>query len=981
MWGVGDKVIETVVEGSPGPALPIQILARQTTKFDERGRLVDQTQWVFTNNSLLAQPWTTIFGYDQDDNRTLVSSSTGGVVRFHFDGLSRVRRMEDPFGNASVTSYDGSGNVSQIELQEIEGTAVRMRKYKYYRDNRSRLRMVEGPGIRREFDYDDRDVLVQQIGPLDVVTRFNVGVHGEVEESTIDPGGLDLHSQWTRDLEGRLVLFRDPIGEETTWKRDALGRVRRTRLGDASVWLHDYDVVGRVVRQTMPSGTVALFEYSMPMAPVRAAILSKPGLDPIPDHKFAYDALERLVRAEKSGEAIELKYDSLGRLAEETALGSTVSIEHDALGRSSDLFFPDGRCERTEYDALGRPTCVKLMVCGALGGVVGTELLRIEYSGFSLPMSTLSGNGVKTSFAYDDARRLIRIDVRGVAGKLIDSVRIRHDERGRRAVVQNVGSPMKIAFSEFDDRNRLQAARSGFSIPPLSDVPDVKLQAASIASVATAASASGTTHSYQLDAADDRLRKVITSTATNVDIYTYHAGHRISAVDTHTVTHHPDGHRASDDRFCYDTDALGRITRIRDAATAVVRAEFHYDALGRVASGMTDDEMFSRSFRDRSWIHEKRGAKGEVRQLTTHPLSSVPICVTELARSSFLHEDGGSSILCSTDAGGLPNQRYRFGPFGEPQVFSGDGITKLAKASAFEPVWRGMQLVGRVDLYATPSRLYDPLFGGFLARDPKLYRDSPSPYVYAAQNPVDFIDPTGRDKTPVEPTSVPWHNPTSIDVSSREAGITGVYGFAGVVGEHKGLGVGQEALGLGGYDIQRGMYGGVLSGKIGVSGELGFPAHHSLGMVDNVEVISGEETLYYTDSKRWEKEHLTMVEMNGPGKRFPLGIGGFVNRDDPRDVGFYAFVTVDHMFTVGGGVTVHLEKDLEQEQRETLEKVGIKLVRAQPGTPQPPSPWSLRPKLEKWLELLGIDEQWADEQIKRQNDDFARSGSSLRLTR
>ena len=31
------------------------------------------------------------------------------------------------------------------------------------------------------------------------------------------------------------MLFRDPIGEETTWKRDALGRVRRTRLGDASI--------------------------------------------------------------------------------------------------------------------------------------------------------------------------------------------------------------------------------------------------------------------------------------------------------------------------------------------------------------------------------------------------------------------------------------------------------------------------------------------------------------------------------------------------------------------------------------------------------------------------------------------------------------------------------------------------------------------------------------------------------------------------
>jgi RHS repeat-associated protein len=60
-----------------------------------------------------------------------------------------------------------------------------------------------------------------------------------------------------------------------------------------------------------------------------------------------------------------------------------------------------------------------------------------------------------------------------------------------------------------------------------------------------------------------------------------------------------------------------------------------------------------------------------------------------------------------------------------------------------------MQSVEGVNLYSTPSRLYDPLFGSFLARDPRLYSDSPSPYVYAAHNPVDFADPSGRDKTPL----------------------------------------------------------------------------------------------------------------------------------------------------------------------------------------------------------------------------------------
>jgi hypothetical protein len=185
-------------------------------------------------------------------------------------------------------------------------------------------------------------------------------------------------------------------------------------------------------------------------------------------------------------------------------------------------------------------------------------------------------------------------------------------------------------------------------MPPLSDVADVKLQAATVPVIATAAAGSGMTHSYLLNAADDRLKEAITSTGTNT--YSYLAGHRISGIDTHTVTHYLDGHRATDNRFRYDTDGLGRVVRILDAVTSLKLAEFHYDALGRVSSGMSEGEMFERSFRGANWIHEKRGPKDAVRQLTTHPLSGVPLCVTKLSVNSFLHEDGGWSTLCATNA-------------------------------------------------------------------------------------------------------------------------------------------------------------------------------------------------------------------------------------------------------------------------------------------------------------------------------------------
>ncbi len=49
-------------------------------------------------------------------------------------------------------------------------------------------------------------------------------------------------------------------------------------------------------------------------------------------------------------------------------------------------------------------------------------------------------------------------------------------------------------------------------------------------------------------------------------------------------------------------------------------------------------------------------------------------------------------------------------------------------------------------VYETPARGYDPTLGRFLSVDPQ--RQDASPYAYAGNNPVGFLDPTGGDETP-----------------------------------------------------------------------------------------------------------------------------------------------------------------------------------------------------------------------------------------
>ena len=225
--------------------------------------------------------------------------------------------------------------------------------------------------------------------------------------------------------------------------------------------------------------------------------------------------------------------------------------------------------------------------------------------------------------------------------------------------------------------------------------------------------------------------------------------HRVAAAGTDAISYNLDGHRTMDARYIYDLDALNRVSRVRDRVTNAVLAELQYDALSRVSAGSTDGQTFERWFAGATQIHEVSSVgPGGTRQRSSHPLWTSPFCVTDASGGAFMHQDEGLSTMCVTDAGGTVIERHRYEVFGASSTFAGDGVTPLSSPRT-EPMWRGMAALGTTKIFRTPRRLYDPELGVFASRDPPLYADSPSPYVYAAHNPVDFADPTGFAKSPL----------------------------------------------------------------------------------------------------------------------------------------------------------------------------------------------------------------------------------------
>ena len=96
----------------------------------------------------------------------------------------------------------------------------------------------------------------------------------------------------------------------------------------------------------------------------------------------------------------------------------------------------------------------------------------------------------------------------------------------------------------------------------------------------------------------------------------------------------------------------------------------------------------------------------------------------------FLLTDHLASVRVSLDDAGS-STHYDYTPFGA----SGEGAR-----------YAGHPYDARQGIYRTPARSYDPSSGRFLSLDPQ--RQGASPYVYAGNNPVGYLDPTGAVLTP-----------------------------------------------------------------------------------------------------------------------------------------------------------------------------------------------------------------------------------------
>jgi RHS repeat-associated protein len=118
--------------------------------------------------------------------------------------------------------------------------------------------------------------------------------------------------------------------------------------------------------------------------------------------------------------------------------------------------------------------------------------------------------------------------------------------------------------------------------------------------------------------------------------------------------------------------------------------------------------------------------------------------VTDAAADFICTRTPTANLVLVTDDNSTPAERYHYDAFGEPDDLERRRRPRAArKHRRPRPALRRHALPRRRRPLRRGARHYDPITGVFLARDPNLHADSPSPYAYCGHNPVGRIDPDG----------------------------------------------------------------------------------------------------------------------------------------------------------------------------------------------------------------------------------------------
>jgi len=720
--------------------------------YDAVGRLIGITD---------ANGYTTTFVHDNNDRLIKIIDPTGNETRYFYNPEGSLESIIDPNGNQMNYTNNIVNRVDTMEYETGFGTS-------YVYDRRGNLiKTIDANGAQTLYSYDALDRLVSE-----------TDAHGNTETYTYDAVGNMLSKT---DKNGDTMLFEydslgrktkavDALGNEVRCEYDALGQ--RIALQDASghVTKYEYDPLNRLTKITDASGNETLLGFDANGNLINFTDAN--GYSTL----YEYDPLNGLVKFETpGGTQTRLKHDAVGNIVEMIKPdGAVINYEYDPLNRLVAIFYPDGINATAKYDAGGR------VIEMANHGIGLNDITQYEYNERNLVTSVdydLRGGGggrFVIDYEYDAVgNRIMMVDPQGLVatydynalGQLTsmqdplgDVTTFEYDKVGRKTRV-NYPNGMVSVYTYDATGNLLSLVNqnssgdviysSKYSYDPVGNRISDERESGYVTSydydelnrLVKVVYPDGLSVRYVYDAVGNRLLEIVNDTSAR--LYAYDVNHQLLNAGGVNYFYDPNGNLIAKEE---EGDLTSYIYDFEDRLTGVIfpsglGVEYTYSANGARLS-KTDSEgtvFYAYDFED--VLMEFNEFSAMQARYTHGPGMDEMLSMQRDGDKYYYHFDGLGSVVALTDASQNVVAAYEYDAFGM--------ITEAMEGIENPYRFTGREYEGRDSgLYYYRARYYDPEVGRFTTVDPirgcVLLPQTYNPYVYVINNPVNFVDPTGR---------------------------------------------------------------------------------------------------------------------------------------------------------------------------------------------------------------------------------------------
>ncbi|BEL05797.1 hypothetical protein Q0Z83_039880 [Actinoplanes sichuanensis] len=872
------------------------------------------------------------------------------------DGLGRIVQTKKDATLGGVEAMTVSGRVVYDFAGRVVAQSYPVSEAKGVLNTRFSTKV--DPVTPTRISYDVLDRAVRTVLPDGAVTTaafgFGADRAGGTQFETAVTDAKGVTSQTYTDVHLRPVAVREP-GAWTSYAYDALGQITTVTDDNGNTTKATYDTFGQRTSMVTPDTGKTQYTYDLAgnliaTQTANLAARKKPieydydhnrltGIrhpsTPSADVTYTYgdpgaanNGAGRIVKLADAAGTVTRGYGPLGETVAETrtvtagldkATAYTTKYEYDTWNRIQRMTYPDGEVLTYRYNHGG-------LVDGATGVKGGTDypyLTKIDYDVFEQRVLMQTGNGVRTTYAYDATdRRLATLAASQSDNVTFQSQTYDYDPvgnitsiTGSAAPVGGLGGTSTQTFS-YDDLNRLVGSAGAYR------------------------PASGLTDQYRLSLTYDTVGNITAKNQTH-DLVT-----AVAVATPQTETSYQQAYAYTGDKphapstagpFAFKYDLNGNM--ISRAGPNKAKLQLTYNDANQMtcstSSGVATDETDTDSDielvadtgsscnpskgKSVEYVYDgagervvKNGGSGNVsvypsqtftqrnKSAYKHIFIGENRLVSKLVQSSGTSENGQfyfqtdhlGSTSYGTDNTGKVVEHAKYLPTGES--WAGERTTAIPSPYGFA----GKELDGETGLHYFGARYYDsrtalwqtpdPQLGAYLDGAPAEGVGNPgnlAAYTYASNNPVRITDPDGR-----------WvHIAAGAAFGSLiSAGLEGVQQYrAGEFSARKLLGAAA---------------GGAVSGAIG-SATLG------TGLLARgaVEVAAGAAEDIVTKAVNGESQNLGesiaagLTSAVGPlpgGARAPSAAGAAKKVDSPTPARSCHSFTADTLVLTGDGTAV-----------------------------------------------------------------------------